>query len=109
MNIKKLGCYIRAIPLWVRMKFNKDFFCPHYFVDEEWITPVYRNRKTNELRIATSYAHDIDEEWIPNAIFIGRTCKRCGYKTADIKRLGEWQDDVKIGQISMMYQNRGGR
>jgi hypothetical protein len=88
------------------MGFKKDFFIPHVFVDEEWATPVFRNRRTNSIRIANSYAHEIDEEWIPNAIFIGRTCKYCGYKTADIKQIGVWKDNMSEKNISMLYARR---
>lgn len=105
MNIKRIWCYIKAIPFWVRMRFNKDFFIPHVFVEEEWITPVFVNKKTNKIRIADTYAHEIDEEFIPNAIFIGCTCKYCGYKTARFKRIGECTE-VDEKQMSILYYER---
>ena len=106
-KIKRIICYIRAIPFWVRMKFNPDCFCPHFYgEDEEFATAVFLNRKTQKVRIADSFTHDIDEEYIPNAVFIGRTCKRCGYKTADVKRLSEWIDDANERELSIIYYER---
>ena len=87
MGFNRFLCYLKAIPFWVKMGFKKDFFIPHVFIDEEWIAPIFLNHKTNKVRIADSYAHEMDEEWIPNAIFIGRTCKYCGYKSFQISSL----------------------
>lgn len=91
MTLKELMCYIRAIPLWAKKRFNKDFFCPHFWVEKE----VYHHNiwvSDNNFRIAEDSLHHYPgEHFVANARLTGLECKRCG------KKMMEWdKGDVII-------------
>ena len=104
MNRKELMCYIRAIPLWVRKGFDKDYFCPHLYRDiGEYSAKIFVNQKTGKFRIADSYAHEFGEKYEPNAIIIGRQCVRCGKITADYK-LTRHKDMVSLEELKKIVR-----
>lgn len=104
--IESIVCYIKAIPLWIRNKCNKDFFIPHKFIEKDLATPAYINRVTNKIRVASGYAHEIDEEYVPYAVFTVRICKCCGYRTATVQTLSEWVNDNETNGTVLVYYER---
>lgn len=83
MNFKKIGCYIRAIPLFVRKGFKPDYFCPHIFVEcEKYKADIFVDiRKCDHFRIANTMQHKDYEVLMKDAVLTGLECKRCGFKT----------------------------
>lgn len=82
MNFKKIGCYIRAIPLFARKGFNPDYFCPHFFREcEQYRSDIFVDiRKNGKFRIANTMQHKDYEVLMKNAVLTGLECKRCGHK-----------------------------
>jgi len=73
MNIKKIFCYLKAIPFW----FVSGIFCPHVFVNiDNFVRNVIATE--NSFRISDSFEHSEDERVYKSAIVSVAKCKHCG-------------------------------
>jgi hypothetical protein len=73
--MKRLICYIKAIPLWLRT----GLFVPHLY--EATTEDAIIIATDNSFRVADNYNHSEDEVIYPNAIVERCKCVFCGHKT----------------------------
>ena len=86
MSLNKLICHVKAIPSYVRHKFDRDFYNPHEFVEDKtyhsniWITD-------KGFRLAKDSLHHYPGElFVANAKITEIVCAKCG------KRVVGWED-----------------
>lgn len=73
--IKEIGCYIKAIPFWIR----SHIWCPHIYGETEY-TPAIIIASKNSFRISKDYKHNENEKVYPKATLITSKCICCGKK-----------------------------
>lgn len=97
MNFKKIGCYIRALPLFIRKCFNPDYFCPHFYKEcEKYRSDIFVDmRHKDKFRIANTMQHKDYEVLMKDAVLTGLECKRCGYKTMEYQR----SEDIPVIKV----------
>ena len=73
--IRKLICWVKAIPLWFRC----GEWVPHiYTCDYEKVNIATGER---HFRVTRGYEHAAGEKVYPDACLITYTCNHCGHKT----------------------------
>lgn len=83
--IKRIMCYIKAIPMWVRHWFNPDYYCPHLYRDIKEFRESIFVKPNGKFRIADTYTHTIDEKFVYMAYLTGCECVRCGHRMLEFR------------------------
>lgn len=73
--MKKLLCWLKAIPLWLRT----GLFVPHLY--EATTEDAIIIAKPNSFRVADNYNHSEDEVVYKNAVLERCKCVFCGHET----------------------------
>ncbi len=73
--MKRLLCYIKAIPLWLR----SGYFVPHLY--ESTFEDAIIIATENGFRVADNYEHSKEETVYKNAVLEKCKCIYCGHKT----------------------------
>ncbi len=73
--MKRLRCWIKAIPLWLRT----GLFVPHLY--ESTFEDAIIIASDNGFRVADNYNHSSDEVVYRNAVLERCQCVFCGHKT----------------------------
>lgn len=108
-KIEKVKCYLKAIPFFVKMRFNKDCFIPHVLVEvEERTENIFVDEKTKRFRIANTYSHTFDEKMYKNATITISRCKYCGTFFADF-RTSNHRDNVSEQEMSIIDERYNGK
>lgn len=75
MKIKKLICWIKAIPVYLR----SGQWGPHLYACDYQKVIIIADEKN--FRVSDNYEHKPGEQVYKNACLITGTCVRCGHKT----------------------------
>ena len=103
-KLKKIKCYLKAIPFFVKMKFDRDCFIPHMVVEvEERTENIFLDEKKKKFRIAYNYSHTIDEKFYKNATVMISRCKYCGTFFADFKT-SRYRDNVSESDMAVINE-----
>jgi len=84
--MKRLICWIKAIPLWLRT----GLFVPHLY--EATTEDAIIIATDNSFRVSDNYNHSDDEVVYPHAVLERCECVFCGHKTSSWY---EGKEDVK--------------
>lgn len=72
--MKKLRCWLSAIPLWIRT----GYFVPHLYECTHERAIIIATE--NGFRVADNYEHTPDETVYPNAVLERGKCVFCGHE-----------------------------